>query len=387
MYRPDLRSKAALRVALLLLLLAGRPISAQDLRLPLKGGSVRFAVIGDTGTASTAQYDIGKQMVAYRSKFPFDFVIMVGDNLYGGSASANDFKTKFEGPYAQLLGSKVKFYAALGNHDNPSERNYKDWNMDGQRYYTWRASPGGLAKIGSPGVRFFALDSNYMDKPQIDWLEAELKKSSSEWKIAFFHHPLYSSGRTHGSSLDLRRQLEPLFLKYGVTLVFTGHDHFYERIKPQNGIYHWVCGAGGSLRKGDIDRGTGLTDVGFDTDYSFMMVEIDGSDMYFQAVSRTGQSIDAGVVHHPPFPEAAAPASPLPPGSTLVPTAPVSPKPPAGPTPTPAVSPTPPPGGASASSAVSAPPAAGVSPSPSPSPSPKPAAKKRKVRRARSPRG
>jgi predicted phosphodiesterase len=339
MHRAAPLSKALLRAAVvaLPLLLAGPPTSAQDLRLPLKGGSIRFAVIGDTGTASTAQYDVAKQMAAFRTKFAFDFVIMVGDNLYGGSASANDFKTKFEGPYAQLLGDKVKFYAALGNHDNPSERNYKDWNMDGQRYYTWRASPGGLAKIGSPGVRFFALDSNYMDKPQLDWVEAELKKSSSEWKIAFFHHPLYSSGRTHGSSLDLRSQLEPLFMKYGVTVVLTGHDHFYERIKVQNGIYHWVCGAGGSLRKGDIDRSTGLTESGFDSDYSFMLVEIDGADMYFQAISRTGQTIDSGVIHHTPFPEAAKEPSPLPPGSTLVPTAPVSPKPPAGPTPTPAV--------------------------------------------------
>jgi len=339
MLRPVPFSKAALRgtrTALVLALLVA-PAAAQELRLPNKDGSIKFAVIGDTGTASTAQYDIGKQMVAFRSKFPFDFVIMVGDNLYGGSASANDFKTKFEGPYASLLGGKVKFYAALGNHDNPSERNYKDWNMGGQRYYTWRASPGGLGKIGSPGVRFFALDSNYMDKPQLDWVESELKKSSSEWKIAFFHHPLYSSGRTHGSSLDLRAQLEPLFMKYGIAVVFTGHDHFYERIKVQNGIYHWVCGAGGSLRKGDIDRSTGLTEVGFDTDYSFMLVEIDGADMYFQAVSRTGQTIDSGVIHHAPFPAAATEPSPLAPGSTLVPAAPVSPKPPAGPTPTPLV--------------------------------------------------
>jgi len=372
MYRPAPFSKAALRstLAALVLLLAVPPASTQELRLPVKGGSIRFAVIGDTGTASTAQYDIGKQMVAYRSKFPFDFVIMVGDNLYGGSASADDFKTKFEGPYAQLLGGKVKFYAALGNHDNPSERNYKDWNMDGQRYYTWRASPGGLAKIGSPGVRFFALDSNYMDKPQLDWVEAELKKSSSEWKIAFFHHPLYSSGKTHGSSLDLRQQLEPLFMKYGVTLVFSGHDHFYERIKVQNGIYYWVCGAGGSLRKGDIDRGTGLSDVGFDSDYSFMMVEIDGNDMYFQAVSRTGQTIDSGVVHHPPFPAVATEPSPLAPGSTLVPAVPVSPKPPVGPTPTPVVTAAPTPAPTPTPTLKPLP-----TPKPTPTPTPKPTVK------------
>ena len=379
MHRPDLFWKAPLRslAGALVVTAAVAPASAQELRLPNKDGSIKFAVIGDTGTASTAQYDVGKQMVAFRAKFPFDFVIMVGDNLYGGSASADDFKTKFEGPYAQLLGSKVKFYAALGNHDNPTERNYKDWNMGGQRYYTWRASPGGLGKIGSPGVRFFALDSNYMDKPQLEWVQSELQKSSSEWKIAFFHHPLYSSGRTHGSSLDLRSQLEPLFQKNGVTVVFAGHDHFYERIKVQNGIYYWVCGAGGSLRKGDIDRGTGLTDVGFDSDYSFMLVEIDGTDLSFQAVSRTGQTIDSGVVHHPPFPEAAAPASPLPPGSTMVPAAPVSPKPPAGPTPTPAVTaaPTPKP------TPTPAPPAM-LSASPPPSPSSSPTASpapKRKV--------
>jgi len=343
MNRPAVFIKAVLRLApaALTVTFAVAPAAAQELRLPLKDGSVRFAVIGDTGTASTAQYDVGKQMIAFRTKFPFDFVIMVGDNIYSGTGSAQDFKMKFEQPYAQLIADKVKFYAALGNHDNPTERNYKDWNMGGQRFYTWRASPSGLGKIGQPGVRLFALDSNYLDKPQIDWLESELKKSTSEWKIAFFHHPLYSSGKTHGSSLDLRGQLEPLFMKYGVSLVFAGHDHFYERIKVQNGIYHWVCGAGGSLRKNNIDRSTGLTEVGFDTDYSFMLVEIDGADMYFQAVSRTGQTIDSGVVHHAPFPGAATEAAPLAPGSTLVPAAPVSPRPPAGAKPTSAPSPTP----------------------------------------------
>ena len=381
MNRRALFSKAVQRLALaaLAVTFAAAPAAAQELRLPLKDGSVRFAVIGDTGTASTAQYDVGKQMIAFRTKFPFDFVIMVGDNIYSGTGSAQDFKTKFEQPYAQLLTDKVKFYAALGNHDNPTESSYKDWNMGGQRYYTWRASPGGLAKIGSPGVRFFALDSNYMDKPQLDWVESELKKSSSEWKIAFFHHPLYSSGKTHGSSIDLRQQLEPLFMKYGVSLVFAGHDHFYERIKVQNGIYHWVCGAGGSLRKNNIDRGTGLTEVGFDTDYSFMLVEIDGADMYFQALSRTGQTIDSGVIHHAPFPEAAKEPPPLPPGSTLVPTAPVSPKPPAGATPTPA----PPTPGASAAAPSPVPaPAVSAAPSPKPTSTPKPTAtKKRKTRK------
>src|SRR2546428_14185166 len=102
-----------------------------------------------------------------------------------------------------------------------------------------------------------------MDKPQLDWVESELKKSSSEWKIAFFHHPLYSSGKTHGSSLDLRSQLEPLFMKYGVSVVFAGHDHFYELVKGQNGIYYWVSGSRGSVRYVDIRRSSWLTHLGF----------------------------------------------------------------------------------------------------------------------------
>jgi hypothetical protein len=293
------RRTAVFRLSLsLAVLVLSHPASArtQDLRLPVKKDSTRFAVIGDTGTASTAQFDVGKQMLAYHAKFPFEFVIMVGDNLYGGSGSPSDLKTKFEEPYAALLEAKVKFYAALGNHDNPTTRNYKNWNMGGERFYTFSAGAAGSDPGASPSVRFFVLDSNYLDKPQLDWLDVELKKSKSEWKIAFFHHPLYSSGRKHGSSLDLRSLLEPLFIQHGVKVVLAGHDHFYERIKPQKGIYHFVAGAGGSLRKGDIDRNSGLTEVGFDTDYSFMLVEIAGREMSFQAISRTGRTVDSGVI-------------------------------------------------------------------------------------------
>jgi hypothetical protein len=308
---PAAQALAAVGAFLLVSVLSA---DAQDLKLPVKEGSVRFAVMGDTGTASAAQIAVGKQMAAFHSKFPFEFVIMVGDNLYGGSYTPDDYKSKFEGPYAELIGAKVKFYAALGNHDNSTERLYKNWNMGGERYYTVRVSSGGLGKLVSPGVRFFALDTTYMDKPQLEWVESELQKSTSEWKIAFFHHPLYSSGKFHGSSLDLRAVLEPIFIKHGVNVVFAGHDHFYERIKPQHGIYHFVSGAGGSLRKHNINRSSGLSDAGFDTDYSFMLVEIAGADMYFQAISRTGVTVDSGVIHHAPF-DAPAAAGPSPPAN------------------------------------------------------------------------
>jgi 3',5'-cyclic AMP phosphodiesterase CpdA len=140
------------------------------------------------------------------------------------------------------------------------------------------------------------LDSTYPVPEQIDWLEKELKSSSDDWKIVAFHHPLYSSGGRHGSDVRLRETLEPLFIKYNVSLVLAGHDHFYERIKPQHGIAYFVTGSGGQLADGDIDKGSDLTAKGFDTDRAFMAVEIAGDTMYFNAISRLGQVVDSGAI-------------------------------------------------------------------------------------------
>ena len=284
---------------------------AATLTLPRRDGSVRFAVMGDTGTGSRGQYEVAKQMVTLHKEFPFEFVIMLGDNIYGSDSPA-DMARKFATPYKPLLDAGVVFHAALGNHDNPNERFYKLFNMGGARYYTFRAPEAGSAKPTEAGVLFFALDSDYLDKPQLDWLEKALSSSGTGWKIAFFHHPLYSSGKTHGSALESRAILEPLFVKYGVSAVFSGHDHLYERVKPQKGgIVYWVSGAGGSLRRGDL-RATDMTAKGFDTDYHFMIVEIAGDDLYFQAISRTGETIDSGVVHRSGTPTGGASAAPGP---------------------------------------------------------------------------
>src|SRR4029434_3071070 len=102
---------------------------------PTQKDGVLFAVIGDSGTGTQSQYDIGKQLTAARATFPFEFVIMVGDNIYG-SERPQDFQQKFEKPYQALLDAKVEFRAALGNHDDPNQRYYKPFGMNGVRYYT-----------------------------------------------------------------------------------------------------------------------------------------------------------------------------------------------------------------------------------------------------------
>jgi hypothetical protein len=115
-------------------------------------------------------------------------------------------------------------------------------------------------------------------------------------RIAVFHQPIYSSGGVHGSDVSLREALEPFFVKYNVSVVFSGHDHFYERVKPQKGITYFVVGSGGRLRTGNIDQGSGLTAKGFDADQAFMAVEIIGDEMYFNTISRLGQTVDSGVL-------------------------------------------------------------------------------------------
>ena len=299
-----MRTRHAFSVVLLFLIVAGAgcrdtgravqaagveaqpPAADNPVALPNRAGSLKFGVLGDFGTGDKSQYELADQMAKLHQRFKYELVVLVGDNLYG-SERPQDFTMKFELPYKPLLDAGVKFYASLGNHDAREQRFYKLFNMDGKLYYTLTPKPN---------VRFFVLESTYPEPEQIKWVETELKASSHDWKIVYFHHPLYSSGDRHGSDLRLREVLEPLFLKYNVSVVLNGHDHFYERVKPQKGIVYFVVGSGGQLRKGNIDRGSGITASGFDTDQAFMAAEIAGDEMYFNAISRMGQTIDSGVL-------------------------------------------------------------------------------------------
>lgn len=274
-------------LAVVLAMTVGLPLAAaaQELRLPNKDGSVKFAVIGDAGQPGRGQTAIAKQMATWRNFFPFEFVLMTGDNLYGKERE-RDYQKKFEIPFKPLLDQNVKFYAALGNHDDPEQRLYKHFNMGGEKYYTFKPKNG---------VRFFAVDSNYLDDRQLRWLDTELGASGSDWKIVFFHHPLYSSGETHGSAELQRKLLEPIFLKHGVNVAIMGHEHFYERIKPQKGVAYFIVGASAKLRKGDLTKSE-LTLYGNDSDYSFMLLEIVGDEMYFQVINGGGKTIDVGSV-------------------------------------------------------------------------------------------
>jgi hypothetical protein len=276
------------------LCLAAVWLPAADILLPNRPDSTKFAVIGDSGSGSKKQYETAGQLVEAHTKFPFDFVLMLGDNIYGGE-KPHDLFLKFEQPYRRLLEGGVVFHASLGNHDTPSiQTAYPPFHMDGHRYYTFSKGP----------IDFFALDSSKMDPDQVKWLEGALAASTAPWKIAYMHHPVYSSGRKHGSDLRLRAALEPLFEKYGVNVSLAGHEHFYERIKPQHGVQYFIAGSAGKLRVGNIVHGP-LHAAGFDTDLSFMLMEVAGDTLSFQVISRLGNTVDGGTVEGHAAPVAA----------------------------------------------------------------------------------
>jgi predicted phosphodiesterase len=260
--------------------------------LPNQDGSIKFAVIGDSGRGWPPQHEVAAQMVAYRQRFDYRFVLMAGDNIYEGPATAEDYRVKFEEPYKLLLDAGVRFYAVLGNHDDPQQIHYKPFNMDGHRYYTF-VPPVDLPARLDTRVRFFALDSTNLDGEQLRWFEHEAAESRAEWKIVLLHYPLYTSGRYALQSRATRFTLESSFVNGGIDVVFSGHEHLYNRSEPQKGILYFVSGGAGSLREGDGGR-TSTIARSYAADFHFMLVEIADDAFYFQAINRKGETIDAG---------------------------------------------------------------------------------------------
>lgn len=274
------------------------PVQAQSpaaangdpLVLPNHPDSLKFAVIGDSGTGGRAQLRVAEAMAAYHQQFAYKTVLMAGDNIYGAQRP-RDYVAKFERPYQALLQRGVQFYAALGNHDDLEQRFYEPFHLNGERYHT--------VQLGDR-VALFVLDSSRFDADQVTWLKSALESSRSPWKFILLHHPLYSAAKRHGSDLLIRQALEPLLVANGVDVVFAGHDHVYERKNPQQGITHFVVGNSAKLRKNDLRRDE-TTARGFDTGYGFLLVEVQGDELHFQAISEKFKTIDSGVVRQGPW--------------------------------------------------------------------------------------
>jgi hypothetical protein len=275
-------------LALCLLLPGWSSIPAVD----VAGQTLSFAVIGDSGSGKPQQYAVARAMEKARARQPFSLVLMLGDNIYGDFMGASSFVDKFQKPYAGLLAAGVKFHAVLGNHGSAAdETHYEPFGMGGRRYYNFKSGDG-LAE-------FFALDADTLDAlpvdaAQVEWLANALKASTARWKIAFFHNPIYNAGLQHGPNLRLRSVVEPLFLRHGVRLVLSGHEHIYERLKPQSGILYFVSGGASKFRPNDVDHSNPTLAVANDAVCHFILFVLTPDELRFQAISPDGEVFDSG---------------------------------------------------------------------------------------------
>ncbi|MGB5635700.1 MAG: metallophosphoesterase [Waterburya sp.] len=247
-----------------------------------------FVVAGDVGTGEKGQHNVAKVMSCFFAANPFPLVLLTGDNIYS-HGEMEKIKSTFEIPYQKLLQQKVKFYAALGNHDTDNayqgekQIRYAGFNM-GDRYYTFERGT----------VQFFALDTNPKApwQKQLDWLEQELKQTKQPWKVVFGHHPLYSSGM-HGGSSELIEKLSPLFARYGVQLYLNGHDHDYERTTVINGTTYVTCGNGGAKPR---DVGKSEWTAYSVSRLGFAAVEVYSDRLEVMGIGTNGKIFDRGEV-------------------------------------------------------------------------------------------
>jgi len=268
------------------------PGTASPLPMPNIRGGVVFALMGDSGSGDQPQQAVAQAMLTYfNTARRFPFVLMLGDNLYD-----DDYTGEFLTPYKPLLDRDVKFYATLGNHDRDLEIHFKPFNMgDKDRYW-----------FDQGNARFAALNSNHPSDPeQIKWLDGVFTDAGSKWRIAFFHHPLYSSGIHEGESQDvIRPALEPALVRNRVDVVFSGHEHLYERIRPQHGVHYFVSGGGGrslySVKRNEFDE------VAI-SEHHFMVVEIAGDRLFFEAITQAQKLLDCGLLYRTPDAESRKP--------------------------------------------------------------------------------
>jgi len=258
------------------------PGGTSPLPMPQIRGGMVFAAMGDSGSGDQSQQAVAQAMLTYfTTARRFTFVLMLGDNLYD-----DDYTNEFLIPYKPLLDRGVKFYAALGNHDRDLEIHFKPFTMcDKDRY-----------SFDQGNARLVALNSNHpADPEQIKWFNGAYADAGDKWRIAFFHHPLYSSGQHSAEGRDvIRPALEQPLVNNKVNVVLTGHEHLYERIKPQHGVQHFVSGGGGrylyTFHASEFDE-VGLSD------HHFMVFEIAGDRMFFEAITHAQKLIDCGVLY------------------------------------------------------------------------------------------
>jgi hypothetical protein len=243
---------------------------------------VRFLAFGDSGGGGADQYALADQMLS----FPYDLMIHTGDIAYD-DGTIGQYEDNVFGVYGDIF-RNIPFFPSAGNHDYKTMQGapFREvFNLPGDNGEKWYSFNYGR-------VHFVALDTESDYATQAAWLDKDLAANKLPWKVVYMHRPPYSSGE-HGSDTALRKKLAPVFERHGVQLVLAGHDHNYERMKPQNGVAYVVTGGGGV---GTRPVGTSSFTAFSEDVIHFVYVEVGVDELVLHAIDATGREFDSMVV-------------------------------------------------------------------------------------------
>jgi len=268
----------------------GRTSSKGSLRTAPVGDDSHFsfAVVGDSGSGGKGQLAVAGLL----GRLEPDLILHTGDVVYPAGEERH-YDRRFFAPYRCIIGS-VPVFLVLGNHD------VRKGNGTAflENFHPPLGSPRSTKRYYSfdwGGAHFIALDSElyYDDKgstpeEQKVFLEQDLAATRKHWKVAFLHRSPYGSSR-HGGDQKVREDLEPLFVKHGVHLVFSGHDHVYERTVPIRGVTYVVSGGGGRrLYRAGKSKWTAFSKSA----HHAVLVRVDGGHLSLEAVEAHGTVVD-----------------------------------------------------------------------------------------------
>ncbi len=281
----------------------GRVLSASEVVLPSDtDGAMSFIVFGDSGKGTREQYRLAQAMGEWKP----DFYVHTGDVVYGSGERAK-YASRFFAPYASEL-ARRPFWPSLGNHDLPNVSAYHEvfelpengpTGLPAERNYWFDAGP----------CRFVVIDTTSVEDDEdstlansiAPWARDVLSEPGPQWRFCVFHHPPFTGGK-YEENVRIQETLVPVFEETGVDIVFNGHDHMYQRMRPlragtvttrdEGGVVYVITGAGGARLYEPRDAAPAYVAKMNHAVHSFTLIKIADDTLTLYQLDADGNTLD-----------------------------------------------------------------------------------------------